>query len=398
MKVLIAGAGIGGLTAALCCLHFGHDVTVFEQAPELGDVGAGIQVPPNAMKVFKALGIDTLIAKNAFRPEGLEARMGESGRSIFNIPLGEKSLKRWGAPYLHIHRADYIEALRTALLQRSPQALRLGAAVTNYKRQGEGVSVKLEDDQELTGDVLIAADGIKSIIRERMLGPDKPVFTGNIAWRAVIPMKALGETKPYPTACVWMGQGRHAVTYRLRGGDVANFVGVVETDDWTEESWSQKGRREEALKDFHGWHPVITSILKSVSSDSLYKWALFDRAPLTRWTDGAAALLGDAAHPMLPFMAQGAAMAVEDSWVIARELSKQDRSVQASLGQYQTLRLPRTTKAQNASRANMKTFHQRTKLKQLKTYSPMWLAGHLAPNIVQTRLDWLYKFDATKPR
>ena len=396
MKVLIAGGGIGGLTAALCCLHFGHDVTVFEQAAELGEVGAGIQIPPNAMKVFEALGIDNVIAENAFRPEFIEARMGESGRPIFTIPLAQQAIDMWGSPYLHIHRADYIEALKQALHARAPKALRLGSPVTHYRNTGDGVTLTLKDGQEVFGDALVGADGIKSVIREQMLGPDQPRFTGNVAWRAVVPIEALGAYVPDPTACAWMGRGRHAVTYRLRGGTLANFVGVVERGDWTREGWAEKGRVEDALKDFDGWHPAIPALIKSVKPGSFYRWALFDRGPLPAWSDGYVTLLGDAAHPMLPFMAQGAAMAVEDSWVLAREISLAGRPITESLKAYRAARFLRTSKAQASSRANMKTFHQRGRLGQLKTYGPMWLAGKIAPFIVHKRMDWLYGFDVTE--
>ena len=398
MKVLIAGGGIGGLTAALCCQHFGHDVTVFEQAAKLGEVGAGIQIPPNAMKVFRALGLESQIEKYAFCPEALEARMGQTGRQIFAIPLSQQTHDRWGAPYLHIHRADYIKALHDALSAVAPQAMQLGAQVTGYRQDANGVTVIFEDGREVLGDILIGADGIKSAMRAQMLGPDKPVFTGNVAWRAVVPISAIGQDAPNPSACVWMGKGRHGVTYRLRGGALANFVGVVERDDWQGEGWFEKGRREDALKDFSGWHPMITALLKAANPDELYRWALFDRPPLSSWTDGRAALLGDAAHPMLPFMAQGAAMAVEDSWVLAREISQAGRDAAASLSAYQSLRFERASKVQAASRANMKTFHQRSKIGQLKTYGPMWLAGKLTPTLVHKRLDWLYSHDVTGAR
>jgi len=396
MKVLIAGGGIGGLTAALCCLHFGHDVTVFEQANTLGGVGAGIQLPPNAMKVFEVLGLADAIAEKAFRPEAIEARMGETGRYVFTIPLAQQAIERWGSPYLHIHRADYIEALQKALEERAPQALRLGSTITDFRQEDAGVILTLKNGAEFSGDVLIGADGIKSTIREKLFGTDKAQFTGNVAWRAVVPMERLKSHLPNPTACAWMGRGRHAVTYRLRGGKLANFVGVVERDDWRKEGWSEKGNVEDALKDFEGWHPVITELIKSIEPDSLFRWALFDRPPLPKWSEGHVTLLGDAAHPMLPFMAQGAAMAVEDGWVLARELSSSARPIKESLEAYQNLRLDRTSKVQAASRANMKTFHQRTKLGQLKTYGPMWLAGKTMPSLVHKRMDWLYGFDVTK--
>lgn len=411
MKILIVGAGIGGLSAALCGLHFGHDVTVFEQAPALSDIGAGIQIPPNAMKVFEALGMTQDITDAAFTPDAIEARMGVSGRNIFTIPLAKQAVDRWGSPYLHIHRADYVKALSAALQRAAPKSLQLGAKVAGYTQDSGGVTLELQDGRKAFGDILIGADGIKSSIRALMMAKSATFvntpaqYTGNIAWRAVVPMAALGKYAPNPTACVWMGAGRHGVTYRLRGGKLANFVGVVERPDLVEHfedndtppgSWSEKGSRDDMLTDFEGWHPVITEFIKAANPDALYRWALFDRAPLARWTDGRAALLGDAAHPMLPFLAQGAAMAVEDSWVLAQQISQDGQSVQGALGAYQSLRHKRTSRAQAGSRANMKTFHQSTVLGKVNTYGPMWLAGNIAPSLVHKRMDWLYGFDVTQ--
>ena len=393
MKILISGGGIGGLTAALCFLHHGAEVAVLERAPKLGEVGAGIQIPPNAMKVFAALGLDAALAETAFRPLAIEARMGRSGRELFNIPLAEHAVKRWGAPYLHIHRTDYIAVLAAALRAQSPDALQLGSEVTDYSQTEDTVEVQLADGRRISGDALIGADGIHSPVREQMLGAEKPIFTGNIAWRAVVPMAALGAHAPRPTACVWMGPGKHCVTYRLRRGTLANFVGVVERDDWTTESWTERGTREEALADFADWHPTITRLLGE--ADRLYRWALFDRAPLPRWVDGRVALLGDAAHPMLPFMAQGAAMAVEDAWVVAREMT-QKTSPARGLEAYQHLRQTRASRVQAGSRANAKTFHKRTRLGQLATYGPMWLAGKFAPMALHTRQDLIYGHDVTR--
>ena len=392
MKLIISGGGIGGLTAALCALHFGHEVTVLERASELGEVGAGIQVPPNAMKVFEALNLADDLAAIGFRPQAIEARMGLSGLQLFDIPLGEAAIARWGSPYLHIHRADYIRVLEQALRRQSPDAIKLGADVTGYRQTENGVFVSLADGREIEGDVLLGGDGIHSPIRRQMLGDDKPVFTGNVAWRAVVPMDVLGDDAPRPTACAWMGPGKHCVTYRLRRGELANFVGVVERDDWTTESWTEQGTQEEALADFAGWHPTIQRILSE--ADSLYRWALFDRAPLKTWVDGRVALIGDAAHPMLPFMAQGAAMAVEDAWGVVQKLSQND-TVPDGLKAYEALRHARTSAAQAGSRANAKTFHRRTRFSQLATYGPMWLAGKMAPMAIHARQDPIYGYDIT---
>lgn len=389
-RAVIVGAGIGGLTAALALTRRGWNVRVLEAAPALEDVGAGLQLSSNAMRVLDALGLGEAIRKVAFEPEALELRLGKSGRSVFRIRAGDAARQRWGAPYLHIHRADLIHALAQALGGTGKGALSFNSRVKNYTATGTP-RVSLDAGPPASAHLIIGADGIHSVIRKQMLGPDDPRFTGNVAWRAVVPTGQLTNPPP-PTACVWAGKGRHAVTYRVRGGTLCNFVGVVERSDWQGESWTEKGSKAEALSDFEGWHPTLTELIDK--ADAHFRWALFDRAPLARWHDGPVGLLGDACHPMLPFMAQGAAMAIEDAWVLADCVSG-DMPVEEGLANYQARRLPRTARMQAASRANMKTFHRRTGLSRLATYGPMWLAGQMLPGIVRSRQDWIYGCDVT---
>ena len=390
MKAIIAGGGIGGLTAALCFTHFGWETEILEKSPELGEAGAGIQLSPNAMKVFETLGLGAALAQTGFRPEGVEIRMGESGLRLIRMPLGDSAIKRWGAPYLHIHRADLISVLQTALAARTQNTVRLGAPIEAYRQDQNSVTISYAKDSKTSGDVFIGADGIHSTVRAQMLGPDKPVFTGNIAWRSTVPVQRLGKDTPDPVTCAWMGRGKHAVTYLLRGGQLANFVGVIERDDWTKENWTEPGTREECLSDFEGWHPKVTSLIKE--SDKLFRWALFDRKPLARWVEGRVGLMGDAAHPMLPFMAQGAAMAIEDAWMLAATLSR-SAPLSQSLEAYQAKRFTRASQIQAASRANAKTFHQRKLAGQIITYGPMWLAGRLAPLVGLKGQDPAYSYD-----
>ncbi len=393
MKIIISGAGIGGLTAALCALKFGHEVIILERTLELCEIGAGIQISPNAMKVFEALDLDERLTKIGFRPKSIEARMGISGMELFNVPLADTAIKRWGSSYLHIHRADFIAVLEAALRERSHEGIRFGHEVTGYRHTANKLAVTTSNGFGIEGDVLIGADGIHSPIRSQMLGKDVPIFTGNVAWRAVVPMEKLGVFAPGPTACVWMGKDKHCVTYQLRQGTLANLVAVVEQDNWVAESWTEKGSAEEALAEFKGWHSTIINMFKQ--ADELYRWALFDREPLGTWVDNRVALLGDAAHPMLPFMAQGAAMAVEDAWVLSQQLSVCN-SVRDDLKVYQSARYKRASMVQAYSRKNAKTFHKRTRLSQLATYSPMWLSGKLAPFLIHKRQDYLYGYDVTR--
>jgi salicylate hydroxylase len=388
---LIAGAGIGGLTAALCLARRGWSVEVFEAASQITGIGAGLQLSPNAMHVMSALGLQTGLLDRGFEPEALELRLGHSGHRIFRIPTRASARSRWGAPYLHIHRADLIDALAQAVHATPAIRLHLGLRCSHYETLAAGARLQTGDDRWHDGDLLVGADGIHSTIRRQMAGEDTPRFTGNIAWRATVPVDRLDQPPP-PTACVWAGRSRHAVTYRLRGGELANLVGIVEHDDWPGESWTEEGTRGQALADFAGWHPTVTELIGK--ADHHFRWALFDRRPLDRWIDGRTALLGDACHPMLPFQAQGAAQAIEDAFVLAREVSG-DRALPGALQRYEDVRKPRTTRVQAASRANMKTFHRRTALAQIATYGPMWLAGHLLPGLVRSRQDWIYGHDVT---
>jgi 2-polyprenyl-6-methoxyphenol hydroxylase-like FAD-dependent oxidoreductase len=390
-KVIIVGGGIGGLTAALAFHGFGWKVQVLERASELGEIGAGIQISPNGMKVFRALGLEYDVAENGFLPKALEMRFGRSGNQIFQIEARRAMVERWGAPYLHLHRADLVDVLTRALAKRQPKAVRLGATCASYETTETGIVARLENGETLDADLLVGADGIHSNIRAQMLGADHPDFTGHVAWRAVVPMERLGELVPPPTACVWVGAKRHAVTYRLRGGTLANFVGIIEDDTWTSESWTEKGTKEDALADFRAWHPIVTNLIEK--ADAHYRWALFDRAPLPKWSDGRAVLLGDACHPTLPFQAQGAVMAIEDGFLLAKLCSETPKDIAGALATYFETRQPRTSRVQAASRANAKLFHRRTPLSRAMTYGPMWLAGKIAPSVIRSRQDPFFDYD-----
>ena len=392
MHVLVVGGGIGGLTAALALEKRGHIVTVAEQSGVISEVGAGLQLSPNATKVLSALGVGARVMTDAFRPQAAEMRWGRGGAKIFDIPLRKFAVNRWGAEYIHVHRADLIEALRAELEARAPDALRLGRRLERYENRGDKIVAHFVGGESIEADLLVGADGIHSAVRAQMLGPDKPEFTGCVAWRATAPVSALGDNAPPPTACVWAGPRRHAVTYLLRRGSLANFVGVVEHKEPGEESWTAVGAKDQALKDFKGWHPSVTAIIEAAGT--VNRWALFGRKPLPKWSDGRATLLGDSCHPMLPFLAQGAAMAIEDAWALAACLEA-DADVSAALAAYEARRKPRVTRVQAGARANAKLFHRGNPITRFGTYVPMWMAAQAAPGFINSRNDWIYSHDET---
>ena len=391
MHVLVVGGGIGGLTAALALEKRGHTVTVVEQSGVISEVGAGLQLSPNAMKVLNALGVGARVMTDAFRPQAAEMRWGRSGRTIFSIPLRKAAMNRWGAEYIHVHRADLIDALRAELAARSPEALVLGHRLERYENRGDKVVAYFGGGATIEADLLVGADGIHSAVRSQMLGPDKPDFTGCVAWRATAPVTALANAPP-PTASVWVGPRKHAVTYLLRRGSLANFVGVVEHKTPGDESWTATGAKEQALKDFKRWHPSVTGIIEA--AESMNRWALYGRKPLPKWSDGHATLLGDACHPMLPFLAQGAAMAIEDAWALAACLEA-EADTPSALAAYEARRKPRVTRVQEGARANSKLYHRGNPLTRAGSYVPMAMAARLAPGFVRSRLDWIYSYDET---
>ena len=392
-RILIAGGGIGGLTTALCCVHAGFDVKVFERAAALSEIGAGIQIGPNAARVMLELGLGPEFERVASRPPKQEMRLGTHNVRIFQSPLGDTAIDRYGAPYYLLHRTDLIELLGDALEQRSPGALHLGATVAGYSSGENRAALRMVDDSEHVGDVVIAADGIHSVLRDQMLGDDKPRFTGNIVWRALVPSSAKLKKLVPDSMCIWVGPERHCVTYWLRGGSILNFVGAVERDHWTKESWVEPGPIGDLKEDFGSWSTPIAAVVDS--ADECTRGALFDRDPLPRLTEGRVALIGDAAHPMLPFLAQGAAMAVEDAWTLATSLRGLPTDPAAALKRYEKTRLPRTSKVQMAARARMHSNHETTMLRQVKTYAPMWFTSRLRPERFDQRHQWLFSHDVT---
>ncbi|PWR18057.1 FAD-dependent monooxygenase [Zavarzinia compransoris] len=390
-RIVIAGAGLGGLCAALCLARQGFEVEVVERAPELAEVGAGIQISANAARVIAHLGLLDELRRRGFEPETAEIRDGRSGFTYFRNRLRDAHAERYGFPYVQIHRADLHDLLLTACTAAGI-AVTIDSPVLTYRAFERTAAAVLISGREVEGDVLIGADGIHSAVRMRMLGAERPRFTGQVAWRGTIPAERLDRAKVAPVAGVWAGPGRHFVHYYLRGGALVNFVAIEERPRWDRESWTEPGAVAELRQAFAGWHETVQEILGAV--ENTFLWGLFGRDRLKRWTDGRVALLGDACHPMLPFMAQGAAMAFEDAYVLARCLAGDDDPV-AALKAYERLRIDRATRVQRQAMENGRLFHARGRAEQWRRLAPVWLASHVLPGIARSRFDWLYGFDVT---
>lgn len=387
MVVLIVGAGVGGLASALLLARAGHSVRILERASALAEAGGGLQISPNGMKVLAHCGLDAAVLERGFLPESIEMRHGRSGELQAQFEIKHTAPKRWGASYVHIHRADLIDVLFNACSNHPNINIQMNTAVQTIESSEARCTVIDEHSQQYHADLLVGADGIHSVVRQFMHGDDRPRYTGHTAWRACIALADLKGPPPPPSACAWTGPGRHAVTTWLRGGQWVNFVGVVEDPQWKTESWRIKQPVDAAKAHFANWHPVIAGVLDSV--DELYRWGLYDRAPLSHWHQGSAVLLGDAAHPMLPSAAQGAVQALEDAFVLADALAQFD-DIGRALVVYESRRKPRATRVQKTSRQNAAMFHRKNALTQWLQFAPIKGISTFAPELFYRRYDWLY--------
>src|SRR5919197_1349014 len=389
MRVLIAGGGIGGLTAALALLKHDIDVELYEQAAELTEVGAGVQLAANGTRVLYALGVGEELKALSCEAQGKEIRLWNTGETWKLFDLGPVSIERYGAPYFTVYRPDLLTVLAHAVVRAKPDALHLGARCRSFTQDEDSVTLQLENGATVRGDALVGADGVHSCIRQALFGADRPEFTGVIAWRGVVPMERLPSHMARMVGSNWVGPGGHIVHYPLRAGRLMNFVGALERADWRVESWSARGTQEELAADFRGWHADIQAFIRTI--DTPYKWALMVRAPLERWSVGRVTLLGDAAHSMLPFLAQGAVMAIEDGYVLARCLASYD--VQAALQRYEAARRSRTRRTVEGSAANIHRFHNRALAdpdEGRKFIDREWATQRIAD-----RYEWLFRYDAT---
>jgi salicylate hydroxylase len=318
--IAIVGGGIGGLALALALLREGLDVVVYEQADELKEVGAGVQISANGTRVLHALGLEQEVARASFVPALKEIRHWNTGRTWKLFDLGAVSVELYGFPYVMMHRRDLHAILADAIARMKPDALRLGMRCVGLAQSASSVRIAFYNGESAEAALAIGADGVHSTVRACLFGADAPQFTGLVAWRGLVPIERLPPEVRRNAGTNWVGPGGHVVHYPVRRGELMNFAGFRERDDWRVESWTVQGTIDECADDFRGWHDDIHAIIRAIETP--YKWALMLRPPMPQWSKGRVTLLGDACHPTLPMLAQGAVMALEDALVLARSLKQ----------------------------------------------------------------------------
>ena len=356
--IVVAGAGLGGLTAALALAARGFRVALIDKAEALAETGAGIQLSPNATRILIGLGLRDRLVRSVVVPEAVVIR-GARNAAIARLPLGATAQTRYGAPYWIIHRGDLQAALLAAVRERDDIALTLGAAVEAIGAEPQGLSVQALREtrrEETAATALIGADGLWSRVRAIAGGTDTPRFARRTAWRALVPAEAVAPDARAPVVNLWLGPGSHLVHYPVKGGAMINIVAIA-ADAEPSSGWSTAAAPEEVMARFPAdrWAKPARELLARPTQ--WLKWPLYDRPPLARWGDGRITLLGDAAHPMLPFLAQGAAMAIEDAAVLAAALAATPDDPTAGLRRYEAARGPRTRRLQRAARRSDRLYH-----------------------------------------
>lgn len=389
-KIAIIGGGIGGLAAALALHRAGIDVEVYEQATRISEIGAGLNFSPNALLALRMLDVEDEAIAAGYRDARQVTRHFAAGAVMASQARDETSAAQFGAGYLTIHRAD----MQAILLRHLPAGrVHLAKSCVSVENLARGAVARFGDGTSIQADAIIGADGIHSKVREALFGPQPPRFTGCVCWRGLVPVDAIVDMPRFRDMAAWWGPSGHVVHYLVRRGEMVNFVAHYDSDAWTEESWTQECSRDELLATFKGWN---SDLLKLFSlSERYYKWALYDRDPLPQWGAGAITLLGDSAHPMLPYLGQGAAMAIEDGCILARVL-QQEQTVEAALRLYEHLRQPRTAQVQLASRARAKEYHLKSPLERLWRDIKLALRRRFGADRTTLRAAWVYDYDVAK--
>lgn len=383
VPILIVGGGIGGFAAALALAQRGYSVEILEAGAAFGEVGAGIQIGPNAFRMFDRLGITSAINDVAVFPDALVMRDAHTGDAVTTVPLLGAFEKRYPYPYGVIHRPDLHAVLMEAALATGRVTARTGAKVVRYEQDAAGVTAVLEHGATRRGLLLLGADGLWSRIRQQMLGDGSPRVSGHIAYRAVLPIETVPEHLRRDRVTLWAGPKTHLVHYPLHRGELMNLVVVFHSDRY-EEGWDVAGDADELTRRFEGQHPDVLDMLAKVETWRM--WVLCDREPVKGWTDGRVALLGDAAHPMLQYLAQGACMAMEDGVCLAKCLTDAPDDPAAALARYAEARYLRTGRVQLTARFYGDVYHASGVTAELRN---KMLAGR-SPEQAAEGMAWLY--------
>lgn len=385
--ILIAGGGIGGLSAALALADAGFDVHLLERAETFSEVGAGLQLGPNATRILHAWGVLDKLKDSLVFPSFVGLHDGREGELLTRFPLGIAAEHRYGAPYVILHRADLQRGLLETARWNPRIQITTGFEVAQVARTPRGLAIHSPRGAMLEAPALIAADGIASRLRERVAPKAALAFAGKSAWRALVPAGELRGRPVDPSVSLWMGPGAHLVHYPVRGGEAVNVVAVVE-DNWHGEGWDEAGDPEDLLPHFRGWSPAPLELLHA--ADRWRKWALYTMPPLLQWSAGGIVLLGDAAHPVLPFLAQGAALAIEDAAVLADAVATEGAPTRAAFARYEEQRQARAARVQAAAKRMGGIYAQRGPARWVRNTMLRYGAA-------QTRLqdfDWLYGYQA----
>jgi salicylate hydroxylase len=355
-SVAIVGAGIGGLSAALSLLRAGFAVRVYEQAPVLGEVGAGISLSPTAVHGLNALGLHDTLQTKAYQPEDQCVRHYQTAKPMVWINRGKSLVEKYGERYYLIHRADLHDALAAQVRALAPDAIHLNKKCATVTQTANNASIVFEDGTRVEADLVIGADGSRSQVRQAIFGPLEPQYTGYIAWRGLVPMSKVPQEILDPPSGIFVGPGHLVNRYPVRNWELLNYVAFAERPAWTAEGWSIRSSVEELLAEFKGWHPAVLRFMAETPPENLFKWGLFDREPLKTWSQGNIVLLGDAAHPVLPFLGHGAVLAIEDGVVLGRALAA-STTVAEALRRYENARMERAAFVVHESRKAGKQFH-----------------------------------------
>jgi salicylate hydroxylase len=390
-NVVVIGGGIGGLTAALALLRRGIDVQVYDQSNQLKEIGAGIQISSNGSRVLFALGLEAALTQVQVRPERRVLRHWNTGETWNWFDLGNKSIERFGTPHLMLHRSDLHTLLADAVRSLKPDAITLDRRCVAVGSSGGYAEATFEDGSVVKAPYVIGADGIHSKVRFCLFGPSRPVFTGCIAWRGLIPMDRLPPHLAELIGTNWLGPHGNVLHYPVRRGELMNFVSTSERDDWRVESWSTAGEKAELRNDFRDWHADVQLMIDEIEKP--YKWALMIREPMETWSKGRVTLLGDACHPTLPFLGQGGVMSIEDGYVVAACLDKYFGEPGVAFARYEEIRKDRTSMVvRKASENKASAFEPRLADKDLIAVE---VAREWQQVRLRERMDWLYNYDAT---